>query len=73
MLTKEEARQFKERWRLVHARTAQEIRDTPPEEKRRETEVMFEAAHALGWVEQLARGEEKVRPRWIMLKEIPAV
>jgi hypothetical protein len=31
--------------------------------------LMFEAAHALGWVDQLAQGEAEVRERWIVLKE----
>jgi len=69
MLTKEEAIQFRERWRLVNERTAQEVRDTSPAEKLRETAIMFEAAHDLGWVDQLAQGEEEVRARWILLKE----
>jgi hypothetical protein len=69
MLTKEEARRFQERWRLVNARTIQEVRDTAPEEKLRQTAVLFEAAHSLGWVDQLAEGEQAVRARWILLKE----
>lgn len=69
MLTKEEARRFQERWRLVNARTNQEVRDTSPEEKLRQTAVLFQAAHSLGWVEQLAEGELEVRARWILLKE----
>jgi hypothetical protein len=69
MLTREEAIRFQERWRLVNARTAQEIRDTSPEEKLKETAMMFEAAHALGWIDKLAEGEEEARERWILLKE----
>jgi hypothetical protein len=69
MLTREEAIRFKERWRLVNARTAQEVLDTSPEEKLRETAVMFEAAHSLGWVDRLSQDEEAVRERWILLKE----
>ena len=69
MLTKEELIRFQERWRLVNARTIQEVRDTTPEEKLRQTAVLFEAAHALGWVDELAEGEEDVRARWILLKE----
>jgi hypothetical protein len=69
VLTREEATKFKERWRLVNERTAQEIRDASPEEKLKETAVMFEAAHDLGWVDRLALGEEEVRSRWVTLKE----
>jgi len=69
MLTKEEAIQYLERWRLVNARITQEIRDTSPKEKLRETAVMFEAAHSLGWTDSLAQGEEEARARWILLKE----
>jgi len=69
MLTKEEAIRFQERWRLVNARTIQEVRDTSPEEKLRETALMFEAAHSLGWADRLAEGEEAVRARWNLLKE----
>jgi hypothetical protein len=69
MLTKEEARQFQERWRLVNARTIQEVRDTPPEEKLRQTAMLFEGAHLLDWAGRVPDDEGEVRARWILLKE----
>lgn len=69
MLTKEEALEFRERWRLVNARTAKEISEATPEQKLRATAIMFEAAQVLGWADRLAQGEAEVRERWIKLRE----
>ena len=73
MMTKEEARQFKERWKLVNDFTDEEARRTPPEVKLRQTALLYEAAHAFGWTEKLREGEEEVRERWRRLKEFYGV
>lgn len=69
MMTKDEARQFTERWRLVNEFVTEEVRRTPPEVKLRQLAVLYEAGRTLGWTEKLAAGEDEVRERWRVLKE----
>jgi hypothetical protein len=69
MMTKEEAQQFKARWKLVNDFTAEEARRTPPEVKLQQLALMYEAAHEFGWVEALREGEEEVCARWQLLRE----
>ena len=70
MMTKEEARRFKARWKLVNDFTADEARRTPPETKLRQTALLYEAAQTFGWAEALREGEAEVRERWRLLKEL---
>ncbi len=69
MMTKDEARQFTERWRLVNEFVAEEVRHTPPDVKLRQLSVLYAAGRTLGWTEKLKTGEEEVRERWRELKE----
>ena len=69
MMTKEEARQFKERWRLVNEFTIEEARRTPASVKLQQLELMYEAGRTLGWTEALKEGEDEVRERWRRLKD----
>ncbi|HEV2914780.1 MAG TPA: hypothetical protein VGX92_15995 [Pyrinomonadaceae bacterium] len=68
-MTKEEAYQFKERWRLVNQVTIEEARRTPVSVKLRQLALMYEAGQALGWNQTFREGEEEVRERWRRLKE----
>ncbi len=68
-MTKEEAREFKERWRLVNEATIEEARNTPPSVKLQQLALMYEAAKRFGWIEKLREGEEEVHERWRLLKE----
>lgn len=68
-MTKEEARQFKERWQLVNQVTIEEQRRTPVSVKLQQLALMYEAGQVLGWAEQPREGEEEVRERWRRLKE----
>ena len=70
MMSKEEARRFKARWRLVNDFTADEARGAPPETKLRQTALLYEAAESFGWAEALREGESDVRERWRRLKEL---
>jgi hypothetical protein len=70
MMTTEEARQFKARWKLVNDFTDEEARRTPPEVRLRQTALLYEAAQTFGWADALREGEEDVRERWRRLKEI---
>ena len=73
MMTKEEAEQFRARWKLVNDFTDEEARRTPLEVKLRQTALLYGAAHAFGWAEKLREGEDEVRERWRRLKEFYGV
>lgn len=68
-MTKEEASQFKERWKLVNEMTIKETRRTPLAVKLYQLALMYEAGQTLGWAEGLKEGEDVVRERWRRLKE----
>lgn len=68
-MTKEEARQFKARWKLVNEFLSEEARRTPVSLKLHQLSLMYETAVALGWSDGLRKDEEKVRERWQRLKE----
>jgi hypothetical protein len=68
MLSKEEARLFRARWKLVNDFVSEEVRRTPPALKLQQLALMYEAGQALGWADGLNRGEEEVRERWRRLK-----
>jgi hypothetical protein len=70
MMTKEEAEEFKARWKLVNDFTQEEERRAPPEVRLRQTALLYEASQTFGWSEALREGEEEVRERWRRLKEI---
>ena len=67
MMSREEARAFKERWKLVNEKINDEIRHTPIAEKLQLLAVIFAASQTLGWTGN--RSEEEVRERWRRLKE----
>ncbi len=69
MISKEQARQFKERWRLVEEAMHNEARQTPAALKLHQLALMYEAGYVLGWAESLREGEDEVRERWRRLKE----
>ncbi len=68
-LTKAEARAFRERWRRVNAREAEELRSTPLEVKLQQFNTLLGWAHQLGWAEALSEGEAEVRERWARLRK----
>jgi len=68
-MTKEQARQFKERWELVNKVTIEEVRRTPVAVKLQQLALMYEAGQVLGWAGRLREGEDEVRERWRRLKE----
>lgn len=68
-MTKEEARQFRERWELVNKMTIEELRRTPVSVKLQQLALMYEAGQVLGWARGLKEGEDEVRERWRRLKE----
>ena len=68
-MTKEEARQFRQRWRLVNDRLKDEVRQMPVSIKLQQLAIMFAAGQALGWADKQRAGEAEVRARWMRLKE----
>ena len=69
-MTKEEAEEFKARWKLVNDFTQEEERRAPPEVRLRQTALLYEAAQTFGWAEALREGEDDVQERWRRLKEL---
>jgi hypothetical protein len=68
-MTKEEARQFRARWKLVNEAVTEEVKQTPASVKLRQLALMYEAGQLLGWDARLKEGEEEVRERWRRLRE----
>lgn len=72
MMTKEEARRFKERWQLVNEITNEEARRRSVSEKLRDLEQLYQFAKDLGSHKQVGE-QEKVWARWNRLREITGV
>ena len=66
-ITKQEAREFKERWKCVNDFIAQEIRNAPAEIKLRQLSTMFIIGQSRS-PDSLAE-EQEVRSRWRLLKQ----
>jgi hypothetical protein len=66
-ITKQEAHDFKERWKIVNDFIAHEIRNAPPEIKLQQLSVMF----IIGQPRSPAflAEEQEVRDRWCFLKQ----
>ena len=66
-ITKQEAQDFKERWKFVNDFIAHEIRNTPAEIKLQQLSVMF----IIGQPRSAAflAEEQEVRNRWCFLKQ----
>jgi hypothetical protein len=68
-MTKAEGRAFKERWRLANARAEEELHSTPADVKWKQFNTLLRMAQDLGWSEQLAQEDERVRERWAKIRE----
>ena len=67
IMTKDQARLFKEGWRLVNETTNEEARRKPISERLRELEILYQFGEELGWPNR-DEGDE-VRARWNRLRE----
>jgi hypothetical protein len=67
LMTKEEALEFKERWRIVNRFVSEEVRRTPPDVKARQIAAVFKAARALHL--DLTQDDQQPFERWWLLKE----
>ena len=67
-ITKAEARAFRDRWRRVNEREAEELRSTSLETRWRQFNTLLNWARQFGWDAALAEGESEVRRRWAKLR-----
>ncbi|HEY3136396.1 MAG TPA: hypothetical protein VGL29_10250 [Blastocatellia bacterium] len=72
MMTKEEARRFKEGWRLVNEFTNEEARRKTVSQRLRELEMLYEFGKEMGWTKS-DNEQEEVWARWNRLREIAGV
>jgi len=68
-LTKEEARRYLARWRLVNARQEEEMRSTSIEVKWRQFNTLLRWVHEFGWTESLAEQDAEGRKRWMRIRK----
>jgi hypothetical protein len=66
-MTKQEAVQYRERWRLAKLARVQELQRKTIVEKVRDLEMLFEFGEALGWP---SRADDTQWEDWRRLKEI---
>ena len=66
-LTKQQAHEFKERWKFVNDFIAQQIRNTPGEVKLQQLSVMFIVGQSRS--PAFLAEEQEVRNRWRLLKQ----
>jgi hypothetical protein len=69
-MSREDARDFKERWRFINAFIADEIRNTSPDVKLQQLRTVFDSARLFGQPET-AKEVDEVRARWILIKSKP--
>ena len=67
-ISKEEARAFVERWRLVNERQRRELLAMTPEEKFRQLATLMASAHRFGLREEDDPETLEVRRRWSRLR-----
>ena len=67
MMTKDEAREFKERWRFVNEFTNAEARRRSVSERLRDLEILYQFGQEIGWANR--DDDEGVRARWNRLRE----
>jgi lipoate-protein ligase B len=66
-LTKQQAQEFKARWKLVNDFIAQEIRNTPAEIKLQQLSALFIVGKSRS--PAFLAEEQEVRNRWCLLKQ----
>lgn len=66
-ITKQQAHEFKARWKLVNDFIAQEIRNTPPEIKLQKLSALFIVGKSRS--PAFLAEEQEVRDRWCLLKQ----
>lgn len=69
VMTTHQARQFRERWRLLAEAQRQELRETLPDRKFRQLAALMQSALGLGWDTHDEAQVDAVRQRWRRLRE----
>jgi hypothetical protein len=69
-LTKAQARDFQLRWAALKEAEDEELASTSMAEKFRQLTGLLASARRFGWTEDLAVEEDKVRQRWIKLRQV---
>jgi hypothetical protein len=67
-MTKEEALAYKEGYEAVNALDIDELRSMSDVEKLSQVAALMASVDQMGWREELAAEEEKVRELWVRLK-----
>lgn len=66
-LTPQEAKNFKERWRLANERIDEELLNTPPEMKLKQLAALFKAATDFGW--SGSNEDDQTWRKWKIIRE----
>lgn len=69
-LTRQEARAFRTRWKMVNAAEQAELLTTPLDRKLRQLAALMASVKSLGWTEALVDEEAEVRARWNRLRAV---
>ncbi len=68
IMTKAEAKAFRERWQAVNEFTDEEIRNTPAARKLQQLSSLYNFAVSMNWLDKLGLDEEQVWIRWQELR-----
>jgi len=68
-MTKEEARNFRDRWRMVNEVISREIRNATPELRLQRLRTVFASAHRFSAKHRSVDEDDGVRVRWNLLKD----
>lgn len=66
-LTPQEAKDFRERWRIANERIDQELLNTPPEVKLKQLAALFQAAADFGWTR--SNEDDQTWRKWKIIRE----
>jgi hypothetical protein len=69
LLTKAQARAFRDRWRRVNAHEVEELRSTDLDVRWMQFNTLLVWARQPQWAAALAEGETEVRLRWARLRK----
>jgi hypothetical protein len=67
-ITRQDARAYQERWRLVHEAEVAELRQLSPDDKMRQLAALMALGRALGWLEVLESEPARRSENWLRLQ-----
>jgi hypothetical protein len=65
-MSRDEAREFKARWKFINSFISEEIRNTSPDVKLQQLRTIFSSGHL--FPAEANKEVDEVRARWILLK-----